>query len=114
MSEEHAPAAIALQLKSIKSITLLILSLHKVDDNNPKKWRIVRPAHLEQSEVGLPLVANDLAAGETPDGNDHLSQPLKAIKHSDLVLYMYVENIYQGIGYKVSPSLYYGFDLSEH
>ena len=34
---------------------------------------------LEQSKVGLPLVSNDFATGETADWNDHLSQPLKAI-----------------------------------
>ena len=59
--------------------------------------------HLEQPEIGLPLVANDLATGETPDGDYHLSQTLKAIKHCDPVLYR--DNVYQGIGYMVSPSL---------
>lgn len=30
--------------------------------------------YLEQSEVGLPLVADDLATRETTDGDDHLYQ----------------------------------------
>ena len=64
---------------------------------------IGREGHLQQSEIGLPLVANDLATGETPDGDYHLSQTLKAIKHCDPVLYR--DNVYQGIGYMVSPSL---------
>ena len=34
---------------------------------------------LEQSKVGLPLVSDDFATGETADWDDHLSQPLKAI-----------------------------------
>lgn len=48
---------------------------------------IGREGHLQQSEIGLPLVANDLATRETPDGDYHLSQTLKAIKNSDPVLY---------------------------
>ena len=31
--------------------------------------------HLKQAQVGLPLVADHLAAGEAPDGDDHPLQP---------------------------------------
>ena len=60
--------------------------MHKVKYN--QRWKNTHfGAHLEQSEVGLPLVPDDLATRETPDGDDHLSHSLKAIKHSDPVLY---------------------------
>ena len=41
------------ETESIESVSLLVLSL-------------------EQTEVGLPLVANNLATGETSDGDNHL------------------------------------------
>ena len=41
-----------LQTESVQSVSLLVLSL-------------------QQTEVGLPLVPDDFAAGETSDGNYH-------------------------------------------
>lgn len=52
MSEQHAPAAIPLELERVKSISLIIVAL-------------------EQSDVGFPPMADDLSARETANWDDH-------------------------------------------
>eukprot|EP00274_Cyanoptyche_gloeocystis_P001438 CAMPEP_0196657044 /NCGR_PEP_ID=MMETSP1086-20130531/21428_1 /TAXON_ID=77921 /ORGANISM="Cyanoptyche gloeocystis , Strain SAG4.97" /LENGTH=87 /DNA_ID=CAMNT_0041990041 /DNA_START=786 /DNA_END=1046 /DNA_ORIENTATION=+ len=58
MRHNHTPAAVSFQAESVKSFSLLILGNQKL-------------------QICLPLVANDLATGETPNGNNHVSFPFR-------------------------------------
>ena len=62
MTQQHPPAAIPLQTESVESVSLLVLSL-------------------EETEVSLPLVSDDFAAGETSDGNYHNAGGLDFLKY---------------------------------
>ena len=72
VAEKHASAAVALQIEGVQRVSLLNNEKGVVTSAfaPPPKYQPYRVVLLEELEVGVPLVADDLSAGEAADGDD--------------------------------------------
>ena len=73
MTEQHSPTAVPLQTQSVEGITRKVKNMIRIwrrteANKKPLPFSVLR---LEEVEVRLPFVADHLAAGEAPNGDDH-------------------------------------------
>lgn len=71
MAEEHSPAAVPLEAKSVECVAEKIHVDSEGKKGGRKEHSPFRVLGLQKAKIGLPLVADHLPAREAPNRNDH-------------------------------------------